>query len=502
MASIATVFVQNIAALCNVTEAIPEILHSARTLSNVDNTFFLLRPYNSDHLGTIHHIPFTSPHKTLIIIMPEVLITSDDDLMKLPNIVWSHDGTNGTEYCPVRVEYGWGSGKYEVNTFLQQHKQNQEHDHEQEQEQKQKQKEENDSNTTTPSSTIIIPATKGLCCIMYEEISSTTHGKGTFRLPPILAEPSRRTIPWKKNNDVLCEHLYTKHFIVTVADLSNGQTHVGAVRFNVSDHLMIVGCHLTFQGGQHPDVKGAVIRKAQVEAILQDVKENVSSFKGVQTGCTQSGSQSSQSYQCCIAGDINVRPTVPAGQDVAECRAMVDPVLSLTNQPEAAISGLSPTTTNELALGRTTSTTTVTTTTQIATTPSWSSTDEWRKTPYHENRIDPIRNPPTYPIRNHELWEILLSRKNQLVNNGPTVGTIFESPSTLKQEHCYFHSCGGWKEGNQKKSQLYYEKYERMVPLGTYAETYDFSSMYDTYKKNRFTPSSWTDGLLLFEFDL
>ena len=92
------------AALCPVPEAITAVLTSLRDHSNLNQTFFLLKPYETDHLGTIHHTKTSNKHHTLVIILPEVLYTDDDTLMKLPNVHLNNDETNTIiEFCPVKV---------------------------------------------------------------------------------------------------------------------------------------------------------------------------------------------------------------------------------------------------------------------------------------------------------------------------------------------------------------------------------------------------------------
>jgi len=99
-----TTIVQNMAALCPVPEAITAVLTSVRDHSNLNQTFFLLKPYETDHLGTIHHTKTSNKHHTLVIILPEVLYTDDDTLMKLPNVHLNNDETNAIiEFCPVKV---------------------------------------------------------------------------------------------------------------------------------------------------------------------------------------------------------------------------------------------------------------------------------------------------------------------------------------------------------------------------------------------------------------
>ena len=99
-----TTIVQNMAALCPVPEAITAVLTSLRDHSNLNQTFFLLKPYETDHLGTIHHTKTSNKHHTLVIILPEVLYTDDDTLMKLPNVHLNNDETNTIiEFCPVKV---------------------------------------------------------------------------------------------------------------------------------------------------------------------------------------------------------------------------------------------------------------------------------------------------------------------------------------------------------------------------------------------------------------
>ena len=477
MCSTATVFVQNIAAATDVTDAIPAILKSARTFSNKDTSFFLLRPFNSDHLGTIHTINVNNPHKTILIIMPEVKMTSDDALLKLPNIYWAENNVN-IEYCPVRIEYGWGSGKAEVNTFLEK--------------QKQKQTQTQTHNETKTSNTTIVPVSKGICCVMYEEISSKTHSKGSFRL--ILNKPTKRTVPWKNNNSILCEHIYTENYITTVSDLSNGQTHVGAVCFHVGEHSMIFGCHLTFQGGGHPDQAGSLIRKQQIEAIKEKARFFLRSSK----------KQEEISYRCYIAGDINLRPVSPAGKDPTECRSMVDSVLSLTIQSkeEAVLPSCIAKTNDkmttssspkldEIASAKTTNTdadesdvTIIKTNPLSSYSSSWSNTAEWTSTPFCSNRRAAL-HPPTYPIKNHSLWEHFLS-------NGEKKN-IFDSPITLFKAHEDYY------KKNQQEVCSVCENVRWENQCSQCQHIKDTVSLYDSYKKNRFTPSSWTDGMLIFD---
>ena len=505
MTSQVTVLVQNMAALCNVTDAIPAILNSACTWTNVHNTIFLLRPYSSDHLGTIHKIDIIgNPHSTLIIVMPEVLITSDDALMRLPNVFLSGE-THQVEYCPVRVEYGWGSGKAEVNAFLEQ-----QHSLTPQDESESGGETKSTTTTTTTTTTTIIPATKGLCCVMYEDISSKTHSQGAFRLPPILSQPTQRTVPWKNNPTIVCEHLFTEHFIVKVADLSNGQTHVGAVYFDVGANLMLVGCHLTFQGNNHPDLKGAIVRKNQIKAIQEHIKIVLAG----------SNSEERALHRCCIAGDLNVRPTATSSSSsssssdreerlvvgqpsptIEECRSTVDSVLSMIIPPESTSSSTSNTTYRDTTLfsaaGRTVTSVETTTTTQIS--PSWATTLEWQTTPFCTKRKFPL-HPPTYPIQNHALWENFLSRSDQEIHGGP-VGTIFESPTTLCQEHYYIH--GGF-DHEYKYEDIFCDDCGELGWSEQRCEAHcrdnkDATSLYDTYKKKRFTPSSWTDGMIVLD---
>ena len=471
--SVATVLVQNIAALCNVTEAIPAILNSARTHANKDKTFFLLRPFSSDHLGTIHTLSMASSHNnTLVIVMPEVLITSDDALMRLPNVCWTHDGEN-IEYCPVRVEYGWGSGKQEVNTFL-----------------------NHPTHSTQPThsthSTITIPATKGLCCVVYKDISSASRSKGAFRVPLSMKAPTHRKIPWKNTSSVFCEHAFTENFITSVADASNGQTHVGAVQFDIGDNLTIVGCHLTFQGSHHPDTAGAVVRKKQIEAIQKHVGNKWKEDPVV---------QGASPHRLCIVGDINLRPTLPSGTTVQECRCKVDAVLSLTIPTVPSSSPHTPIDTSNTMVKKETiscSSAMQTTTTTATTEPSWSSTLEWLSTPFCNHRTPPL-HPPTYPIQNHSLWELFLSRKDQEIHQVPSLlfssrtGKIFESPMHLSQEHYYYHMSG--PEDNDNATHF------EQLKGGEEKREDRTWAMYDSYKKSRFTPSSWTDGMLMFTRD-
>ena len=68
-------------------------INSARTHANKDKTFFLLRPFSSDHLGTIHTLSLAASHNTtLVIVMPEVLITLST--VSFNGFVWNELGSD------------------------------------------------------------------------------------------------------------------------------------------------------------------------------------------------------------------------------------------------------------------------------------------------------------------------------------------------------------------------------------------------------------------------
>ena len=171
--------------------------------------------------------------------------------------------------------------------------------------------------------------------------------------------------------------------------------------------------------------------------------------------------------------------------------------------PESARSSTSNTTycdtTVFSAAGRTVTTVETTTITQIS--PSWATTLEWQTTPFCTKRKYPL-HPPTYPIQNHALWENFLFRSDQEIHGGP-VGTIFESPATLCQEHYYIH--GGF---DHEYEYMYEDTYcDECGKLGWSEQRCeahcrdlkDATCLYDTYRKKRFTPSSWTDGMIVLD---
>ena len=97
---------------------------------------------------------------------------------------------------------------------------------------------------------------------------------------------------------------------------------------------------------------------------------------------------------------------------------------------------------------------------------TWGATEAWLTSPFHFSRSLPT-HPPTYPISNHDLWEQLfrgrLNATSGSDGGGSAPGVALLSPQALHISASSFQK-----------------------PL------------YDTYKKNRFTPSSWTDGMISF----
>ena len=215
----------------------------------------------------------------------------------------------------------------------------------------------------------------------------------------------------------------------------------------------------------------ATVRRKQIEAIQQHVEKRWKEDPLV---------QGASPHRLCIVGDINLRPTLPSGTTVQECRCKVDAVLSLTIPTVPSSSPHSPIdTSNTMVKTETLSYSSATTTTE----PSWSSTLEWQSTPFCNNRRPPL-HPPTYPIQNHELWELFLSR----------TGSIFESPIHLSQEHYHYHM----SDPEDNDNATHFEQLKGGEKKHEDRTCKDRRAMYDSYKKGRFTPSSWTDGMLMF----
>ena len=292
---------------------------------------------------------------------------------------------------------------------------------------------EGETKTPTPPTQIIVPVTKGLCCILYEDITSLNHKQGSFRLPASISNVTEEHIQWKQQTQVLCQHLYTLNFFKSVSDLSEGQTHVGACLLDIGSNIVVVGCHLTFKGSSHPDVNGSHIRAQQIQMIQKEVQSYFQTKKNGEGGI------------CCLAGDINIRPLKPNGNTVKECALEVDAYLSLSNNGSQKL--------------------------------NWSDVEEWYTTPHFLSRSKSnvstssfILHPPTYPIRNHHLWERLMEKEKV---NGVS---IFDSPKVLYDAMEEMQRLNG-KDGGEK----------------------EMFCLYDTYRKNRFTPSSYTDGMLVFD---
>lgn len=337
------------------------------------------------------------------------------------------------------IEYGWGSGKAEVNAYLSTQKETPTKTTEGETKTTKTTTSTTPTTTSTTSTTttptqIIVPVTKGLCCILYEDITSLNHKQGPFRLPASISHVTEEYIQWKQQTQVLCQHLYTLNFFKSVSDLSEGQTHVGACLLDIGSNIVIVGCHLTFKGSSHPDVNGSHIRAQQIQVIQKEVQSYFQTKKNGERGI------------CCLAGDINIRPLKPNGNTVKECALEVDVYLSLSNNGSQKM--------------------------------NWSDVEEWYTTPHFLSRSKSnvsssscfILHPPTYPIRNHHLWERLMEKEKV---KGVS---IFHSPKVLHDAMEEMQRLNG-KDGGEK----------------------EMFCLYDTYHKNRFTPSSYTDGMLVFD---
>ncbi len=402
----ATVIVQNMAALCDVAEAVPAILSSVEVCAaRGAASAFLLRPHCSDHLGTVHKIPVEGfkGDSTVLIVMAEVLRTDDDALKHLPSITLFDK-----RYQPCQVEYCWGSGKAEIRLHLEKAglKQDQEGH-----------KRENDG-SELPDNSVYVPAEKGLCCVLYQKESETATAH-----PGVTIEPGRR-VKMQYKDHVFTEHIATAHAIPEVTEESGGQSHVGCVYFDTGN-LLLFGCHLTFKGGAHPDYSGATIRSRQLQVIRE-------------TGRAIARRTSRPGITCVVAGDLNLRPMLPNASSTDSCKSHIDQYLCMLPvdfEDEDGGTG----------------------------TVSWEQTRQWGSSGFHLCRNAP-RHPPTYPIRSHAHWEHIFG----ICSHGDSKERNICTPAAFKTAVEF-----------------------AFTELGP-------DALYDSFRKGRFTPPSWTDGVLTF----
>lgn len=402
-----TVIVQNMAALCDVAEAVPAILSSVELCkAHGSASAFLLRPHCSDHLGTVHKISVEgcAADSTVLIVMPEVLRTDDGALKSLPSITLF-----SKHYKPCRIEYCWGSGKAEIRRYLERAglRRDQEGC-----------KREKGDSLKFPENSVLVPAEKGLCCVLYKEIRET----GTAH-QGVTIEPGR-SVKIKNKENILTEHIATAHAIPEVTEESGGQSHVGCVYFDAGN-ILLFGCHLTFKGGAHPDYSGATIRSRQLQVIRE-------------TGRAVARRTSRPGTICVVAGDLNLRPMLPSAESIDTCRSLIDKYLCMLPEDFGSEDG---------GVGA----------------ASWGQTRQWGSSGFHLCRNAP-RHPPTYPIRSHAHWERIFS--------------IYDGDTAEQRNICTPAAFNTAVES-------------AFAALGPEA-------IYDSFRKGRFTPPSWTDGVLTF----